>query len=335
MAIPAPGRCVAPAAAHRPEVVRRVRLIVAPSEHGQLLRALLTDRGGLSGNDFDRALRAGGITVNRRRASQADLVLQQRDEVVAYLEEKGRRAGEPPVLDAARILLLDDRIVCVDKPPGIPAQGTAVDAFAGLDSAVSALFKTMKERNTFAGIVHRLDLETSGVTVFGRTPEAVRFLSAQVRSGRFDKRYLAIVSGHPSWDETVVDAPLGPSPVRRGLRAVRPGKDPSLTRFRCLERFGEGPTAFSWIEARPETGRTHQIRVHAAHVGLPLAGDRRYGGPAFITRQDGVRISFPRVALHASSLSFPHPNGKRVRAEAPWPADLDEVVTRLRALDRG
>lgn len=315
--------------------MRRVRVIVAPSEGGTSLQRLLTGRGDLTIQDFEQALRAGGVTVNRRRASRSDLVLRHRDEVVAHLEARGRRAAGPPSLDPSRVLLVDDDVVVVDKPPGIPAQATAVDAFAGLDAAVSALLRSQGERNDFVGVVHRLDLETSGITVFGRTTPAVRHLASSLREGRFAKRYVAIVSGHPGWDSTVVDAPLGPSPSRAGSRAVRAGGDPSRTRFRLLERLGNGldcASRFAVIEAFPETGRTHQIRVHAAHEGFPLVGDRRYGGPAFHTLPSGERLTFPRVALHAISLNFPHPNGREMVISAPLPADLSGVIERLRKL---
>lgn len=312
--------------------MRRVRLIVAPSEDGVSLHGLLTGRGDLSSKEFERALRAGGVTVNRRRASRSGHVLRHRDEVVAHLEEKGRGAAGPPPLDPSRLLLVDADVVVVDKPPGIPAQATAVDAFAGLDAAVSALLRSQGERNDFVGVVHRLDLETSGVTVFGRTTAAVRHLAGELREGRFAKRYLAIVTGHPDWETHVVDAPLGPSPTRAGSRAVRTGGDPSRTRFRCLERLGSTVSPFALLEAFPETGRTHQIRVHAAHDGFPLAGDRRYDGPAFLTTPQGERVTFPRVALHATSLRFPHPDGRERVVEAPLPADLSAVAARLRVL---
>lgn len=314
--------------------MRRVRLVVEPSEAAIPLERLLIGRGGLSPDVLGRAVSAGGVTVNRRRVRDLKLKLKLRDEVVVHLEARGAGASGPAPLDPARLLHLDEWIVAVDKPPGIPAQGTALDAAAGLDAAVSRLLESQGEPG-FAGLVHRLDRETSGVTIFGRSPEAVTRLAAAFREGEVDKRYLALATGAPEWSEREIDAPLGADPDRPGRQRVTSGGRPAWTVFRCAEQHSGNGVDFARLEARPRTGRTHQIRVHAAELGHPLLGDRAYGGLVAITASDGRRVEIPRVALHAAELTVPHPAGGRLVLSAPWPADLAAVEADLLRLTGG
>ncbi|MFM2152665.1 MAG: hypothetical protein RL199_1100, partial [Pseudomonadota bacterium] len=264
------------------------------------LDALATGRGGLSPELFASALQAGGVTIDGRRVADGARPLALREQLLVTLLERGRLAAGASVLDAARILLLDPDVVAVDKPPHLAAQGTLSDASAGLDAAVSRLLAA-RGRRPFVGLVHRLDLETSGVTVFGRTPEAVTGLAAQFRDGTVEKRYRLLVAGAPRWNETVVDAPLAGDVHRPGHQVVSPRGRRAKTVFTCLTRFSRGGVEAALLEARPVTGRTHQIRVHAAHAGLPLLGDRKYGGTGLLTLDGGVRLSCPRVTLHAAS----------------------------------
>lgn len=309
--------------------MKRLRLIVSPAEEGSPVSQLLSARGGLSPTEIEQALQAGGVSVNRQRVFHGELVLQHQDELVVFLEERGRRALGPPPLGSDGVLLLRPDWVAVNKPAGIPSQGTPVDMQAGIDAALSALLKARGERNTSISLVHRLDLQTSGVMVLGRTREATRHLSREVREGRFEKRYLALVQGHPTWETQEVDAPLGPSRNRRAARAVRPGGESACTTFWCLKRYGEGETALSLLEVQPHTGRTHQIRVHAAHLRHPLAGDRLYGGAAFLTREDGERIDFPAFFLHASQLGFRDLQGRLRELKAPPPLAFSALLDTL------
>jgi 23S rRNA pseudouridine1911/1915/1917 synthase len=152
------------------------------------------------------------------------------------------------------------------------------------------------------------------VTVLARTPAAAAALAEAFRTGAPEKTYLALAARAPAPAEGRVDAPLGKDPARAGLRRVVPGGDPAATRYRTLRA---GPLA-ALVEARPETGRTHQIRVHLAHLGAPLLGDARYGGP----RRVG-EVAIPRVMLHARRLALVHPaTGERIAFEAPLPEDF-------------
>ncbi len=163
-------------------------------------------------------------------------------------------------------------------------------------------------------IVHRLDRETSGVTVLARTPAAAAALAEAFRTGGPEKTYLALTARAPAPAEGRIDLALGKDPARAGLRRVDPAGDAAATRYRTLRA---GPSA-ALVEARPETGRTHQIRVHLAALGAPLLGDPRYGGP----RRVG-EVSIPRVMLHARRLELIHPEtGAPIAFEAPVPEDF-------------
>jgi 23S rRNA pseudouridine1911/1915/1917 synthase len=306
---------------------KRLRLVVAQAEEGCTVGRLLETRGGLPPETIDAAIGRGGVSVNRRRVATSGHGLAARDVVEAHLVERGRAPEGPRALDRDRILHLDADLVVVDKPPFVAAQGTLSDADAGLDVAVARLLASMGERSTHVGLVHRLDLETSGVTVFGRNEQAVRSLALQFREGRVEKRYRALVQGIPSFDEATCDQPLGGDPDRPGLQRVTPRGHPARTAFRTLRRHDATRTAL--VEAQPRTGRTHQIRVHARALGHPLLGDRRYGGPSLLTAPDGARLLVPRVALHALSVSFSHPRGGSCAFEARWPHDLHAIEQAL------
>ncbi|HSN14608.1 MAG TPA: RluA family pseudouridine synthase, partial [Anaeromyxobacteraceae bacterium] len=206
-------------------------------------------------------------------------------------------------------------LAAVDKPAGVPAQATLTTDRGTLPELVSALL------GSEAILVHRLDRETSGVTVFARTKGAAAALAEAFRSGAPEKTYLALCAKAPSPPEGRVAVALGKDPKRAGLRLVDPRGEPAATRYRTLR---DGPSA-ALVEARPETGRTHQIRVHLAHLGASLLGDPRYGGP----RRVG-EVAIPRVMLHAARLKLLHPvTGAPLVFEAPLPEDFAQVEQAL------
>jgi len=164
-------------------------------------------------------------------------------------------------------------------------------------------------------LVHRLDRGTSGVLLFARSTGAQRELSGQFEAGLVEKEYRALVDGAPIADSGRIEAPLGKG--RKGRMKIDPAGKASATRWEVLRRF----PAHTWISARPETGRTHQIRVHLASLGLPLVGDDKYN----FSGKDPV---IARLALHAFAISFSL-GGQRQRIEAPLPVDLQETLQRL------
>ena len=229
------------------------------------------------------------------------------------------------------ILYEDDALLVINKPPGLvvhPAagnpDGTLQNALLFYDSALAAVPRS--------GIVHRLDKDTSGLLVVARTLAAHQHLVEQLQARHICREYDAIVSGVMTAGGTVV-APIGRHPVDRKRMAVIPGGKPALTHYRVKERFA----GHTQLLVRLETGRTHQIRVHMAHIHYPLLGDPVYGGRLRLPDGAGAGLrsvvcDFRRQALHATRLSLTHPStGESMTYRAPPPADMTRLVTALRA----
>jgi 23S rRNA pseudouridine1911/1915/1917 synthase len=262
--------------------------------------------------------------------------------------EPAEPQGEDIPLD---VLHEDSDLIVINKPAGLVVHpgagnwtGTLVNALIHhCGDSLSGIGGVRRP-----GIVHRLDKDTSGVMVAAKTDRAHKALSAAfadhgLESG-LERSYIALVWGSPERNIGIVDAPLGRA-ADRVRRAVVP-KDRgdarhAVTHYTVLERFGgerDGALA-STVECRLETGRTHQIRVHMAHVGHPVVGDRDYG-QAFRTKANRLpeplktmAKDFPRQALHAKLLAFPHPaSGEIMRFEAPMPADMAALVAGFRKL---
>ena len=226
----------------------------------------------------------------------------------------------PPVRPAPdlRIAYEDEHLLVIDKPAGVVvhpaaghASGTLVQALAG---------RTAGGDPERPGIVHRLDRDTSGLMVVARTEEAYDGLRTLVKRRAVEREYLALVRGRPRSRAGRIEAPIGRDrryPTRRSLDSDAP-KD-AVTHFEVLEWL----PAHALLRVRLETGRTHQIRVHLAAIGLPVAGDPVYGAP-----EPGLRRQF----LHAARLAFAHPEtGARVEVTSPLPPDLDAALERARA----
>jgi 23S rRNA pseudouridine1911/1915/1917 synthase len=295
--------------------VKKLSLPVGPADDGERIDRFIAARGGISRGAARRALDAGGVFLEGRRCKVAGRPVRVGQKVVVNLAEGGRAAEAPPPLDRARLLYADADLVAVDKPAGVPAQPTLTSDRGTLPELVAALLGSP------VTLVHRLDRETSGVTVLARTRAAAAALAEAFRTGAPEKTYFALCARTPSPPEGRLDAPLGKDPARAGLRRVDPRGDAAATRYRTLRA---GPLA-ALVEASPETGRTHQIRVHLAHLGAPLLGDPRYGG----ARRVG-EVAIPRVLLHARRLVVPHPaTGARLVLEAPVPEDLLAVERAL------
>ncbi len=240
---------------------------------------------------------------------------------------------EPDVPRNVEVIAEGPGYLAVDKPAGLPVHPTA----RYLHNTLTGVIRERFGPDSGLNMAHRLDRETSGVVLFGRDPEATRALKAFFRRGEVHKRYLALVHGDLAGPEEV-DAPLGPAPgsVIRIRMGVCPDGQPARTAFRPLKRLGD----FTLVEARPATGRQHQIRVHLERLGLPLVGDKLYGHPdAFFLElvEDGLtpnlrrQLWLPRHALHAAAVRFPLPDGsgRRTVVEAPLPADLSRFIDAL------
>ncbi|HEY1333386.1 MAG TPA: RluA family pseudouridine synthase [Myxococcaceae bacterium] len=242
-----------------------------------------------------------------------------------------RAQAEPEVPEDVVERYLDDSLLVLDKPAGLPIHPTARYHH-------NTLVKLLERRHgpaLRADPAHRLDRETSGLLVCGRGPEASRALMRAFQSGAVHKQYLAVVEGHPP-DAFLVDAPIaeGTAEVRIAVRIdARAGK-PALTRFAVERRFVRDGAPFAVLRCFPETGRQHQIRVHAREAGFPLVGDKIYGpDPGYFDRfskhclepEAWARLRLSRHALHATRLAFPHPaTGAPLAFESPMPPDLSD-----------
>lgn len=209
-----------------------------------------------------------------------------------------------------KLIYEDAHLIVVDKPAGLSVLPD------GWEKDSEYLVKMLKESYGKVFIVHRLDKITSGVMVFARDAETHRALNIQFEDHEAQKTYHAILEGNPKWEEKVAKHPLRANVGHKHRTMVddKHGK-PSETGFRVIKRYEEA----ALVEAKPMTGRTHQIRVHAYALGHPLIEDVLYGS------RD--RYGFPRPMLHARSLSFIHPaTNERVRFSAPHPADFEEAL---------
>lgn len=246
-----------------------------------------------------------------------------------------RLLAEPTVPDAAalREVHLDGWLLVVDKPAGLPMHPTA-------RYHANTLVSQLKQRygeGFRADPAHRLDRETSGLVVCARTLEASQAMSRRFHDGLVEKEYLAIVEGEPP-GAFEVDAPIaeGTELIRIAVRIDPVAGRPAKTRFVTERRFEREGARFAVVRAFPETGRQHQIRVHAQRAGYPVVGDKMYGpDPGYFDRfsrrvlepEAWARLRLPRHALHAAGISFVHPGtGEAVRYEAPLPGDLAEFV---------
>jgi RluA family pseudouridine synthase len=244
------------------------------------------------------------------------------------------------------VLFEDDFLLALDKPSGLLTSPDRYDSTRPnlmklLHAGIAAQKPWARERGlNYLSNAHRLDFETSGIILLARTKGVLIALADMFGCDKPLKQYVALASGAPTADEFEVDEPLGSHPVKLGvMRVDRKNGKKSKTRFQVLEyfeRFG-----YALLKCEPLTGRTHQIRVHAAHAGFKIVGDTLYGGkPLWLSRlkkdyhlKPGreERPLIARVALHAERLELPHPvGGQTVTISAPWPHDLTVGVKYLR-----
>ena len=291
-----------------------IRFEPDPHEVGDRVDVVLTRRTGATRTRVQRALRGGYVTVAGRSVRPSHR-LESGQVVEGDLPEPAVAMPEPEDIPVT-IRYSDDRVLVVSKPAGVvvhPARGhdtgTLVNALLGLGGPLA------KSGSTRPGIVHRLDKGTSGLVLVARDDGAQEALVDALRRRRIERRYLALVAGRPPAQSGTVDAPIGRHQVRRRLMAVTAGGRPAVTHYKVLKANAEA----ALLDVKLETGRTHQIRVHLAHLGHPIVGDFAYGGRSELAR----RMGLDRPFLHARRLAFPHPDdGRVVVVEDDLPPDL-------------
>jgi 23S rRNA pseudouridine1911/1915/1917 synthase len=265
-------------------------------------------------------IRSGELTVDgARRKPTARLAGNE------YLRLDARLAPEGMVEPQAiplNVLFRDDDLLVIDKPAGLVVHPAAGNPDGTLQNALLH-FDPGLENLPRAGIVHRLDKDTSGVMVVARSLRAHHSLVQQLQERRMGRTYRAIACGRPP-ERGTVDSPIGRHPRDRVKMAVVAAGKPAVTHYTLTRPLGD----FSELEVSLETGRTHQIRVHMAHIGFPLVGDPVYAGAS--CRRAGSDRGFDRQALHAWRLRLVHPaNGQALEFEAPLPEDYRRLLEDL------
>jgi 23S rRNA pseudouridine955/2504/2580 synthase len=299
---------------------------VSLDEAGQRLDNYVQKRlGGVPRSRVYRVIRKGEVRVNGKRADpETRLNVNDRIRLPPVRPAPVIEPGKPSeaLLERIRAAVVyeDEKILVLDKPAGV-----AVHGGSGVSCGVIETLRALKPQETLE-LVHRLDRDTSGCLIVARKGAVLRGLHALLREDGFEKRYLALVKGKWDLGEKRIDAPLRTDTRVGGERTVRVavGGKASVSTFRPVQFFGRTATL---LEVRLETGRTHQIRVHAAHAGHPVAGDEKYGDASFNETLRGLGLT--RMFLHASSVSFQWPQGGEFSINTPLPPELGAVLDQL------
>ncbi len=278
---------------------------------------------------LQRWIEAGRVQVGERHLQRRDRLLGGERVVVApTYEEDSRVEGATPAVPL-RIVHRDASLFVIDKPAGLVVHPGAGNRSGTLQNALLALDPGLA-RVPRAGIVHRLDKDTTGLLVVARTPEAQAALSAALALREIGREYLALCIGTLTGGGTV-DEPIGRHRTQRIKMAIRADGREAITHYRLERRFA----AHTLLRVQLETGRTHQIRVHLAHLGYPLVGDPVYGGRRRVPPGAGPGLlaalaGFRRQALHAARLELDHPvSGEPLQFEAPLPEDFRDLLAAL------
>jgi 23S rRNA pseudouridine1911/1915/1917 synthase len=285
--------------------------------------ALVRRHPGLSRRKAREVVEKGQVTLNGRTVREPGLGVPPGAEP----DWDPNRKALPRARLSLPLLHQDEALLIVDKPAGlltVPSSPEAVDEDTAL-GRVQDYVRHLTPRRPYVGVVHRIDRDTSGAVAFALTPGAREALRRLFKEHRIERRYSALVAGRPRGNEGVVDLPIRDA-YEGGKRGVAREGEPSLpavTRWKVADLF-EGAAL---LDVTLQTGRQHQIRIHLAHVGLPILGDAVYG------RERGRRApaGAPRQMLHARVLAFVHPlTGAQVRVESPLPEDFRKALASLR-----
>lgn len=302
---------------------------VAAADEGQRIdNYLLTQLKGVPKSRIYRILRTGEVRVNSGRIKPTYRIKAgdaiRIPPIRVSEEEAPARPGDRALERVNASILFEDKgLLIVNKPSGL-----AVHGGSGLSYGLIEALRALRPEAPFLELGHRLDRDTSGCIVIAKKRSVLRAFHELLREGGSDKRYLALLKGCWRGGERRVEVPLLKNVTQSGERMVKvsPEGKPALTIFRPLTVFRDA----TLVEAELITGRTHQVRVHAAHIGHPIAGDDKYGDEAFNKRM--AEVGLKRLFLHASALSFTLPeSGQVVSVSAPLGDELRSVLDRLEA----
>lgn len=295
----------------------------APIRLDLFLRGEVTD---LSRTEIQRLIRSGAASIDGVVVVSPSTLVSLGDHVEFDLPSDASEdvLPAPQNLDI-EVVHEDDHVIVVDKPAGMAVHAGAGWTDGTLVNALLARYPDLAELEPVErpGIVHRLDADTSGLLLVGRSVEATTALSAAIKARDVDRRYLALVVGKMPPGAGVVDRPIGRHPTIRTRQSVVDGGRSARTRFAFVSGFSVAEKALSMVELKLETGRTHQIRVHMQAIGYPILGDPVYG-------VNLPEIDLRRQFLHAHRLGFTHPiTGQAMVFQSPLPDDLESVLSQI------
>lgn len=308
----------------------RREFVVSAEDAGVRLDVYLARQmPGWSRNQLQRLIREGKVEVGRAVARKPREETEAGNRVVVHAERP--ELGALPEALPLEVVFEDEDLLVVNKPAGM-----IVHAGSGVKSGTmvnALLYHLGRERLSTAGgelrpgIVHRLDRLTSGLMIVAKNNPAHRALAAQFKARQVVKTYWALLHGRLGREHGEIVRPVGRDPARRvRMKAGGARGREAATRYRALRRFEH----YTLVEARPRTGRTHQLRVHFAALGHPVVGDRLYGAPSRLKIHAQPRPTLERNFLHAAGIEFRHPrSGQTIRFEAPLPAELASFLAAL------
>ena len=284
---------------------------------------------------LQRAISRGDVLVDGQKVKSSTRLKPGQSVVCQPIEVPSE--GPIPEDIPLDLIFEDEHLVAINKPPAMVVHPAKGHWSGTLTAALAFHFKSLSSIGgpTRPGIVHRLDRDTSGVILIAKTDQAHATLSKQFQDRTVEKEYHAIVTPAPDLDRDVIDKPIGNHPYQREKKAIRENHASSRaasSMYEVLERLN----GFALVAVKPKTGRTHQIRVHMAHIGSPVACDRLYSGRARLTVNDLNRdgdetILIERQALHARKISFDHPSsGQRMTLESEIPDDMTRLLEAIR-----
>ncbi len=298
---------------------------------GTRLDAFLASQlAAVSRATIHKAIQSGDCLVNNHSA-KASYKVRAGDEIHLELPEVTPLEAAPENIPLD-IVYEDDELIVINKPAGMVVHPGAGVQSGTLANALVYHFNQLSQANSLRpGIVHRLDVGTSGLMVVAKTDRAHQHLAAQFEARTTEKHYTALVYGTIKTDAGRIDEPIGRDPRNRVKMAVRPQGRSAVTLYRVVERFAD----FALLDVEIKTGRTHQVRVHLAHLKHPIVGDTTYdGGRVNMVKEARLRRAIEKLGrpfLHAASLRFEHPQGKSLTFDMPLPDGLQEYLASLRS----
>ena len=327
---------------------------VTSAVRGQRLDQVVCARAeGWSRNRVQALIKAGCVRLSGKIVRKPGLILMDEGEIEVELALPASERDRSEALDLA-IVFSDEHLIVVDKPAGLLTHGNAIGERSSVADLARERFGALPSSGGAerAGLVHRLDRETSGLLVLARTEAALADLKRQFHERTVAKTYMALVHGDPRFDSDWIEAPLGRREnARDRISIMKPGSGRAATTyFEVRERFAEpgdagsrdkkeaheaglDRTACALLAVFPKTGRTHQVRVHLASIGLPLVGETLYlPRRRALPKLPAGAPPMERQALHAQALAFEHPITRQpLRFESPLPADMSRLLEWLRA----